>query len=473
MPSSSKANELGFLDELDFMSDLEKLELINIENLSLGTENKQEEQRIPSEIPKNINTNLLPAGCINDQVNLVYTGNLVAYPFRRLITGPRLNLLNKRITSVKPSTRFRLRIPKSVPYFINAITNLFTTQRYKSMLGIRFIKAQPTEHLIIYKRGRIVREGAGVSAFYFSPFASLVRIPLASVDIPFIFNEITADFQSVSIQGQITYRVQNPSQLAALLNYSLTYNGEDYATEDPQKLAQRLVNHTQVLTSSVIKHLQLREVLTVSSDLVTKLRADLQANEAIRSLGLEVLALAILAIKPTPETARALEAEARESILQRADEAIYARRNAAVEQERAIKENELNTEIAVEQKKRQIRETKMEAEKAVQQKERELEEAKMQTRIALEEQNRLLVELSVSNARKEADAKAYALTVAMQALQGVDFKVVQALASINMDSGQLIAQAFREIAQGAEKVGQLNVSPELLSELLGKRSYHQ
>ena len=47
-----------------------------------------------------------------------------------------------------------------------------------------------------------------------------------------------------------------------------------------------------------------------------------------------------------------------------ADEAIYARRNSAVEQERAIKENELNTEIAVENKKRQIRETQMDAERA-------------------------------------------------------------------------------------------------------------
>ena len=52
-----------------------------------------------------------------------------------------------------------------------------------------------------------------------------------------------------------------------------------------------------------------------------------------------------------------------------ADEAIYARRNSAVEQERAIKENELNTEIAIETKKRQIRETQMDAERAVQEKE--------------------------------------------------------------------------------------------------------
>lgn len=45
----------------------------------------------------------------------------------------------------------------------------------------------------------------------------------------------------------------------------------------------------------------------------------------------------------------------------KADEAIDDRRNAAVEQERAIKENELNTEAAVEHKKRVIREAANEA----------------------------------------------------------------------------------------------------------------
>src|SRR5258705_210775 len=98
---------------------------------------------------------------------------------------------------------------------------------------------------------------------------------------------------------------------------------------------------------------------------------------------LEVLGLSILAIKPTPETARALEAETREQLFREADEAVYARRNSAVEQERAIKENELNTEIAVENKKRQIRETQMDAERAVQEKRHQLESADLDARTGL------------------------------------------------------------------------------------------
>jgi regulator of protease activity HflC (stomatin/prohibitin superfamily) len=334
------------------------------------------------------------------------------------------------------------------------------------MFGIRFIKVQPTDYVLQHKNGRLVREGSGLAFFYFGPTSSLVRIPVASVDCPFIFQEVTADFQEVSIQGQITYRVADPKRLAQLMNFSLAADGRQYTSEDPQKLPQRLINHTQVLTRSLLKAMPLREALGSSDALVLSLRGGLREAEAIVALGVEVLGLSILAIRPSPETARALEADAREQILRQADEAIFLRRNAAVEQERAIRENELNTEIAVENKKRQIRETQMEAEKSVQQKRRELQEAEMATRIALEQSNRELVGLVSENARQEADSKAYAMAAAMQALGSADAKLLQALSLTGMAPDQLLALAFKELAEGAERIGQLNVTPDLLREFM-------
>lgn len=237
------------------------------------------------------------------------------------------------------------------------------------MFGIKFIKAQPTTYLLQYRSGRMVREGLGLSFFYYSPTTSLVAVPVASTDVPFIFEETTADFQAVTIQGQVTFRVGEPKRLAAMLNYTLAPNGQTYASEDPRKLPERVIHVINVLARAELQKLPLREALRASDELVRAVKTGLVASEEITSLGLEVLGLSILAIKPTPETARALEAETREKLFRDADEAIYARRNSAVEQERAIKENELNTEIAVENKKRQIRETQMDAERAVQEKE--------------------------------------------------------------------------------------------------------
>src|SRR5215471_12399795 len=250
-----------------------------------------------------------------------------------------------------------------------------------------FMKVPPTTYVLQYKHGRIKREGAGLSFIYYAPTSTIVTIPMASADVPFVFQESTADFQAVTIQGQLTYRVADPKRLASLLDFSVDAR-RAYNSEDPRKLAERLIHNLQALTRAVMQKLALRDALISSDSIVAEVLTQLRQTEAISTLGVEILTLSILAIKPTPETSRALEAEAREALQRNADEAIYARRNAAVEQERLIKESELNTEIAVEEKKRQIRETQMAAE------------------IAVEEQRAQLIDRRVEIEHKDADSRA-------------------------------------------------------------------
>jgi len=334
------------------------------------------------------------------------------------------------------------------------------------MIGIKFIKVQPTTYLLQYRGGKIVREGLGLSFFYYGPTTSLVAVPVASTDTPFIFQETTADFQAVTIQGQVTYRISEPKRLAALLNYTLEKDGDTYVSEDPEKLPERVIHVINVIARAELQKLPLREAIRASDTLVQAVKARLVAAEEITSLGLEVLGLSILAIKPTPETARALEAETREQLFREADEAVYARRNSAVEQERAIKENELNTEIAVENKKRQIRETQMEAERTVQEKKHLVLKEALEANIGMEDRRKSLVALAGENAKAEADARAYGVSSTMKALGSADAKILQALATTGMKPEQLIAFAFHELAARADKIGQLNISPDLLRELL-------
>jgi hypothetical protein len=334
------------------------------------------------------------------------------------------------------------------------------------MFGINFIKVQPTTYLLQYRSGEVVREGLGLSFFYYGPTTSLVAVPVASTDAPFIFQETTADFQAVTIQGHVTYRVREARRLATMLNYTLAPKGQAYATKDPEKLPERVIHVVNVLARTELQKLPLREAIRSSDELVKTVKAGLAASEEMVALGLEVLGLSILAIKPNPETARALEAETRERLMREADEAIYARRNSAVEQERAIKESELNTEIAVENKKREIRETQMEAERAVQEKETRVRKEALEASISLEDRRKNLVALAADNARAEADARAYGVASTMKALSTADAKILQALASTGMKPEQLIAFAFQELAMKADKIGQLNISPDLLRELL-------
>lgn len=312
---------------------------------------------------------------------------------------------------------------------------------------IGYLKAPPTTWVMQFKNGKLKREGAGLSFFYWAPTTTLVQVPLASADVPFVFNEVTADFQALTVQGQLTYRVAEPKKLAALLDYTVNAKGE-HLSEDPDKLEERLVNTAQVLTRAATQTMTLKQALVSSAVVERQVVAAMKAADAVTSLGVEVLALSVLSVRPTPEMGRALEAEAREALQRKSDEAIYDRRNAAVEGERRIKESELATEVMVEEKKRHIREKKMAAD------------------IAIETERAKLIDAKVENDQKAADAQAYALEATLKPVRTLDWKTLQALSSSGGDASVMIGLAFRELAENASKIGELNISPDLLRTLL-------
>jgi hypothetical protein len=310
------------------------------------------------------------------------------------------------------------------------------------------------------------REGAGLAFVYFAPITTLVSIPIGSTDVPFIFAEVTADFQEVTVQGTLTFRITDPKRIAALLDFSLDRSGKKYVSEDPKLLEQQVLNALQVEVNRQIGKADLRGALQATSTFTNSVLTALWQVPDLQALGIEVLSLAIVAIKPQPETARALEADARELLLKNADMAIYARRNAAIELERAIRENELNTEIAVENKKRQIREEQLKAERFELEQHLEMKRVDLDSNIDLERQRKTLVELESDNTRQSADARAYATAALMKAFAEIDQQKLDAIFGAGAVPAQVMARAFQRLAESTGKIGELNISPELLREIL-------
>src|SRR5215813_15323680 len=122
---------------------------------------------------------------------------------------------------------------------------------------LRYMKATPTTYVLQYKNGHLRREGPGLSFFYYGPTTTLVTVPLESADVPFAFQEATADFQSVTMQGQLTYRVADPKKLARLLDFSVTPRLV-YRSDDPRKVPERLVHAVQTMARAVTQKLTLR-----------------------------------------------------------------------------------------------------------------------------------------------------------------------------------------------------------------------
>ena len=54
----------------------------------------------------------------------------------------------------------------------------------------------------------------------------------------------------------------------------------------------------------------------------------------------------------------------------------------------------------------------------------------------------------------------------MSSLDKINPTLIEALASMDMKPDKLIAIAFKELATNANKIGQLNITPDLLQEIV-------
>lgn len=333
------------------------------------------------------------------------------------------------------------------------------------MFGINYFKADSATYVIKTVNGKVKTRGKGLSFFYNSATTSVATIPVSVQEAPFIFNLQTADFQSIKVQGQITYRLIDPEKTAEMLNFNLKMDGVNYVSEDPLKLGDRVVRAVQVLVQRDVQLQKLKPALTLGQTLVRTIKLELQSESTLGALGVEILEAVISAITPTPETARALEAEAREALLKEADDAIYTRRKSSVEQERTIKDAELQTQLAVQQKEQEIEESRIANRRALLRGELETSRERLAGEIESEEKRKQLVEIAVENKKIEADAEAYAIDVRMKAYSTLPVENLKAMAMASMAPEQLMALAFESLAQNAHKIKELTITPDLFSEI--------
>lgn len=334
------------------------------------------------------------------------------------------------------------------------------------MFGIKYYKADSSTFVIKTVKGRVQQQGRGLSFFYNKAITSIAAVPVNVQEAPFIFNLQTSDFQSVTVQGQLSYQVIDAARTADMLNFTLKPNGVTWVSEDPLKLSDRVIRVVGAVIQNRVEAAPLRDALRLSQELVLLLQEQLGRDATLEAMGIAPLGVTIGAVKPMPETSKALEAEAREAILKEADDAIYARRKSAVEQERTVKEAELQTELSIQQKEQEIEESRVENERSLLRAKVEVERERLQAGIEAESQRQELVALEVENRRREADAEAYGIAARMNAFKQLPVENLKAMALANMQPEQMMAMAFEALAQNAGKIGELTITPDLFGQML-------
>src|SRR5262245_66284066 len=86
---------------------------------------------------------------------------------------------------------------------------------------LRHLRSSATMHVRYQRRGRVVRDGVGLSFWYRPLAAVLSELPVDDRELPVLFHARTADFQDVAVQANVTYRVADPALAATRVDFGI------------------------------------------------------------------------------------------------------------------------------------------------------------------------------------------------------------------------------------------------------------
>jgi len=244
----------------------------------------------------------------------------------------------------------------------------------------------------------------------------------------------------------------------------------------------------QEILASIVFSAIGKETLTTAISAQDTISGDVEhtllKSPALAKMGIALNSLAITSILPSPEIARALEALRSEDLKKGADAAVHERQIAAELQGRKLKQEQIQTAKSVQEGERQVLETQMETEKRKSILQHEVQEIELSNDRAFQEHQReqkrcgaegsaeiIKIETSAATHQAQAtvllgDAQGKALQALVTALKDLSPKTVQALALQGSEPGKTIAAAFLELAENAERIGTLNITPDLLDSLV-------
>ncbi len=217
------------------------------------------------------------------------------------------------------------------------------------------LRAEASTHLLHHRGGSLARQGRGLAFWFFPLSASISEVPLDDRELPILFHGRSKDYQDVTVQAVLTWRVAQPETVAKRVDFTLDLKSGKWHGEPLEQVAQLLTQLAQQLAWNWLASNPVREILTDGVGPIRALISDgLRADENLEAMGIEVVSVRISGIRPDAEMERALQTPAQEQIQQQADEAKFSRRAMAVDKERAISENELQNQIALAKREEEL-----------------------------------------------------------------------------------------------------------------------
>jgi len=318
---------------------------------------------------------------------------------------------------------------------------------------VRHLRGSGTTHVEQIRNGRTIRAGVGAS-FWFRPLSAVLNeVPVDDRELPLMFHARTSDFQDVTVQATITYRVTDPATAAGRIDFSIDPGTGQWRSTPLDQVAGLLTESAQQYAIDLLATVDLTTAMAGGVGPIRTVIADgLRGDERLAETGIAVVGVRVVAVRPEAEVEKALRTPTREQVQQEADKATFERRAVAVERERAIGENELQTQIELAH-----REEQLVAQRGANAR-REAEENAAAGAVATEAEARRTVTLA------EARAEGTRLAGAAQG----DAEAARVGAYRDVSETVLLALAVKELAANLPKIETLVLSPDLVSKALAQ-----
>lgn len=318
---------------------------------------------------------------------------------------------------------------------------------------VRHLRGSTTAHVEQVRNGRTVRSGVGQS-FWFRPLSAVLNeVPVDDRELPLLFHARTSDFQDVTVQATITYRVTDPSMAAGRIDFSIDPGTGQWRGTPLDQVAGLLTESAQEYAIDMLATVDLTTALAGGVGPVRSVIAEgLAADSRLAQTGIAVVGVRVVAVRPEPEVEKALRTPTREQVQQQADKATFERRAVAVERERAIGENELQTQIELARREEQLVSQRGANAR------REAEEAAAAGDITAQANARRTVTQAQARAeeiRLAGDAEGNAEAARLAAYQGIPESVLMALAA-------------KDLAANLPRIDTLVLTPDLISNVLAQ-----
>jgi regulator of protease activity HflC (stomatin/prohibitin superfamily) len=307
---------------------------------------------------------------------------------------------------------------------------------------IRHLRGRPTTYIRHAKNGRVLHEGVAQS-FWFQPLSAVLsEVPVDDRELPLIFHARTVDYQDVTVQATVTYRLAEPARAAERIDFGVDPRNGQWRSTPLEQLAALLTELAQQHAFELLARLQLAEALVNAPPLLRdQIESGLATDERLAAIGVLVVAVRVGPIRPETDLEKALGTPARELVQQEADRATFERRALAVESERAIAENELHNQIELARREEEL--------------------------IAQRGQNeQRRVEDAATAARVEAAAQADRIRVVGEAEGEVERARLAAYGGLQPPI--LLGLALKELAANLPPIERLTLAPDVLGEALAR-----